>query len=163
MGWTTPKTWAAGSVISASDMNAHVRDNEKYLHAEFPFQSVSSIGTVDWTTGGTAWVNAGTTLSMTLYGGRAAVQAHLQTANFTGGTVALNLVANGTVYATGNGTIDLYRAAPGNQKDVSLTAVFTGLPVGSNTFQVVVRNAGTAGTATVYNNGYAINLMGWGY
>lgn len=163
MGWTTPKTWAAGSVISATEMNTHVRDNEKYLHAEFPFQSVCSIGTADWATGGTAWINAGTTLGMTLYGGRASVFASVQTSAVAGGTVALNLVANGTVYATGAGTIDLYKAQTTGVHDVTVMSVFTGLPVGSNTFQLVVRNAGTAGTATVANNGYAINLMGWGY
>ena len=31
MAWTTPRTWTAGEVVSASMMNEQVRDNEIYL------------------------------------------------------------------------------------------------------------------------------------
>lgn len=31
MGWTTPRTWAVGEVVTASMLNTHVRDNELYL------------------------------------------------------------------------------------------------------------------------------------
>lgn len=31
MAWTTPKTWASGEIVSAANMNAHVRDNLSFL------------------------------------------------------------------------------------------------------------------------------------
>jgi hypothetical protein len=31
MAWTTPKTWAVNDVLSASDLNTYVRDNERAL------------------------------------------------------------------------------------------------------------------------------------
>lgn len=32
MAWTTPKTWAANAVLTAAELNAHVRDNLDYLY-----------------------------------------------------------------------------------------------------------------------------------
>lgn len=31
MAWTTPKTWTVGEVLTAANMNLHVRDNENFL------------------------------------------------------------------------------------------------------------------------------------
>lgn len=31
MAWTIPKTWAIGSLVSASDLNEQIRDNEAHL------------------------------------------------------------------------------------------------------------------------------------
>ena len=31
MGWTAPRTWVAGEVVTAALMNVHVRDNTRYL------------------------------------------------------------------------------------------------------------------------------------
>jgi len=31
MSWTTPKTWAVGDVLTAADMNTHVRDNMRWV------------------------------------------------------------------------------------------------------------------------------------
>lgn len=33
MGWTTPRTWTAGELVTAAMMNEQVRDNEIYLKA----------------------------------------------------------------------------------------------------------------------------------
>ena len=32
MAWSTPKTWTAGSVLTAADMNTYVRDNDSALY-----------------------------------------------------------------------------------------------------------------------------------
>jgi len=34
MAWTSPKTWTAGDVLTASELNQHVRDNLAYLKDE---------------------------------------------------------------------------------------------------------------------------------
>lgn len=31
MAWTAPKTWAAGDIVTAADMNTYVRDNTDYI------------------------------------------------------------------------------------------------------------------------------------
>lgn len=31
MAWTTPKTWSVGSLVSASELNEQIRDNEIHL------------------------------------------------------------------------------------------------------------------------------------
>lgn len=31
MAWTTPKTWASGEIVSAANLNTHLRDNLNYL------------------------------------------------------------------------------------------------------------------------------------
>ena len=33
MAWNTPKTWAVGDILTASDMNTYVRDNTDFLNA----------------------------------------------------------------------------------------------------------------------------------
>ena len=32
MAWSTPKTWAVGDILTASDMNTYVRDNTNFLN-----------------------------------------------------------------------------------------------------------------------------------
>jgi hypothetical protein len=34
MGWTAPRTWVVGEVVTAAQMNEQVRDNELYLKGE---------------------------------------------------------------------------------------------------------------------------------
>lgn len=34
MAWTTPATWSDGSIVTAADLNAQVRDNLKYLRED---------------------------------------------------------------------------------------------------------------------------------
>lgn len=50
MAWTNPLTWATGQVVSASDLNTHLRDNLKYLKgrvlAQWPAQTLAT-GTSD--------------------------------------------------------------------------------------------------------------------
>ena len=41
MAWTTPRTWSAGAVVTAAQMNAHVRDN---LTALLPLDIVAWTG-----------------------------------------------------------------------------------------------------------------------
>jgi hypothetical protein len=42
MGWTTPKTWTAGEVLTSSDMNTYVRDNLSELGSRtFDIQTVA--------------------------------------------------------------------------------------------------------------------------
>ena len=31
MAWSLPRDWVAGEIVTASIMNTHIRDNERYL------------------------------------------------------------------------------------------------------------------------------------
>ena len=46
MAWTNPLTWETGQVVSASDLNTHLRDNERYLRgrvlAQWPASTLAT-------------------------------------------------------------------------------------------------------------------------
>jgi len=47
MSWTAPQTWVAGTVVTASDMNTHVRDNLRYLKGLDGVPTIESGLTID--------------------------------------------------------------------------------------------------------------------
>jgi len=55
MAWTTPVTWAIGQLVTASDMNAQVRDNLNHLKVlvdndgKIPALSSTYLGNLDGT------------------------------------------------------------------------------------------------------------------
>lgn len=51
MPWTTPKTWAAGEVLTAANLNLYLRDNTEILGASRPSARVYQTGTQTLTTG----------------------------------------------------------------------------------------------------------------
>lgn len=58
MAWTTPKTWSVGEVVTAANMNAHVRDNLAQLGANTkPSVRVSNSATQNVSTGASNSLN----------------------------------------------------------------------------------------------------------
>jgi len=51
MGWTAPRTWVAGEIVTAALMNAHVRDNTRYLKGLDGVPTIESGLTIDNTDG----------------------------------------------------------------------------------------------------------------
>jgi len=51
MGWSTPATWVAGTVVTASDMNTYIRDNQRYLKGIGQVPTIESGLTIDNTDG----------------------------------------------------------------------------------------------------------------
>jgi len=47
MGWSTPATWVAGTVVTASDMNTYIRDNQRYLKGIGQVPTIESGLTID--------------------------------------------------------------------------------------------------------------------
>jgi hypothetical protein len=43
MAWTDPKTWDVGEVLTASDLNTHLRDDLDYLHDNPPYALLDSV------------------------------------------------------------------------------------------------------------------------
>jgi len=57
MGWTTPRTWVTGAVLTAAQMNEQIRDNENYLKEHIDIadrRKVLDCVTTDRTITGTA-------------------------------------------------------------------------------------------------------------
>jgi hypothetical protein len=51
MAWSTPKTWAAGEVLTAANLNLYLRDNTEIMGASRPAAKVYQTGTTTLTTG----------------------------------------------------------------------------------------------------------------
>lgn len=52
MAWTTPKTWSVGDVLTAADLNAYVRDNNKWLGTDKPHARVRNTADISHTSSG---------------------------------------------------------------------------------------------------------------
>jgi len=51
MGWSTPATWVAGTVVTANDMNTYIRDQQRYLKGIGQVPTIESGLTIDNTDG----------------------------------------------------------------------------------------------------------------
>lgn len=51
MPWTTPKTWAAGEVLTAANLNLYLRDNTEMMGASRPSARIFQTATTTLTTG----------------------------------------------------------------------------------------------------------------
>lgn len=74
MPWTTPRTWAIGEVVTASIMNAHVRDNLDYLYSAVGGLAPGVVVPYAGTSAPSGWLLAdGGLYSRTIYSGLFAV------------------------------------------------------------------------------------------
>ena len=153
MAWTTPKTWAANDVLTAADMNTHVRDNLDALQTWTSW-------TPTWTaTGGTPTLGDGTlTGSYIAYGDFCTFQMSL----VLGSTTSLGTT---TAWAfslpvAASGANDVFAAC--------ITRAWTGIypAVGikgsSTTVQLRAASGGTVGYNTPFTwaNGDGLAISG---
>jgi hypothetical protein len=169
MAWTTPKTWIAGSVLTAAEMNTHVRDNLSYLYDQiggatgfnqpnygFARQSGAAIAI-----SGTAWQDAGTSIEV-VRNDTTLMQigiSGLIASDTAGQQVALDIQISGSAGtaqvggAFDDGLHTIQFALP-QDKEMFLVQAFSGI-VGGGTTEVRLKarltgTVGTAGTATLY-------------
>ncbi len=162
MSWTTPRTWVATEVVTATLMNAHVRDNLAYLMTRPQAATALDIDSQFTTTASTfaAIHSSVMALSVTPAGTRVLL-------GFT--CVARQIAAGDVTYFTiyQNGTalypnaVDGFARTPGvaGYWPISFTIMATGLTSGTKyTYRVCWKTDNTgilyAGTA-----GAGINLM----
>ncbi|MFN7210461.1 MAG: hypothetical protein ACK4P1_08735 [Aggregatilineales bacterium] len=156
MAWTNPKTWVAGDVVGANDLNEQLRDNLSYLHSR-PHQRIVRVATADYITTSTTFVDIDSTnLSITLTVSSGAVMvgfsgvtlvntgANVKPAfNFTIDSVPFTSAARGVV------CYDQPAGAAVFDGPVSYVALVTDLTVGAHTFRPQWRNIAT-GTVMLY-------------
>ncbi len=171
MSWTTPKTWTPGDVLSASELNTHLRDNPNYLLSGFAMASVIHEPASDYTTTAGSFVDVDATnlkLTLTVKGGRAVVYAsfHLASDGTANSSGEATVLCDTATYPDGSGANGLVRLKTTGTQVVSLVAFFSGLAEGSHTFKLQFRNAAAGATTTIYKvnsgatNGSPITMFG---
>ena len=105
MTWTTPKTWQAGELVTASQLNTYLRDNQQVLlHNMLAYKTYRPA--TNYSTTSTAYVPVDTTnlqVSATTRGGSMLILAGplLITGAGTNGSAVLSLLINGQAGPTG--------------------------------------------------------------
>lgn len=148
MAWTTPATWTTNQLVSASDLNAQIRDNMSFL---FNGQSVSSVvrnGTYSTTSNSFVDVDAvNLILTLTVTTGRVLIVAYGQAAcsNTASAYTDVDIILDSLTRA-GN-TTGLFNIPPNTTLPFVAGALFTGLSAGSHTFKLQYRNRVAGGTS----------------
>lgn len=145
--WTTPKTWAAGEVLIASDYNTYIRDNQAFLKNPPVELAVASSSQ---STSSTSYVDI-TALSVnhTSQGGDLLICVALRTYHSTaGGSAAFQVIYDGPTQALE--TLAVTYGAASAYTVVSFCGIVTGLSAAARTFKVQMRVTGGT-SVTVYN------------
>ena len=147
MAWTNPATWTPGQVISATDLNTHLRDNLVYLLSR-PTSVVKRDNNANYTTTSTSFVDVdGTNLKITLtLSGSAVLLGFTVMAT---NNAMFDILIDSTRYASGG--VDGLMASPDaslTKSPVSASILITGLSAAAHTFKLQWK-ASTA-TATLY-------------
>ncbi len=135
MGWTAPATWNPGQVISATDLNTHLRDNLNYLLSGRARQTIKRDNNADYSTSSTTFVDIDSTnLSITLnLSGTAVLLLFTAVGTPSSGVAFIDFDIDGTRFAAGG--VD-GMGILGNRSVATIAALVTGLSAGSHTFKV---------------------------
>jgi len=151
MGWTTPRTWATGELVTAVLLNEQMRDNESYVHSGKPLvKVVRNSGSTYSTTSGTFadidTSNLTATLSVTT--GRVLLSfVGCFYASASSKMLGLDFTVDGTRIGGSNGITQ--ENLDTNARSISLLLPYSGLSVGSHTFRVQW-NVAAGGTAFLF-------------
>ncbi len=155
MAWTTPATWTPGQVITATDLNTHLRDNLNFLLSR-PNSVIKRDNNANYTTTSNSFVDVdGTNLKITL-----TITGSVVLLGFTvmaTSNVIFDILIDSTRYASGGidglmATVD----ASSNRAPVSATLLITGLSAGGHTFKLQWK--AVTGTAILYSGSGVANF-----
>lgn len=150
--WTTPKTWSTGEALTASDMNAHIRDNLDALKAP-PTDNYECNEASDYTTTSTTFVDVDATnlnLTITTTGGDVMVGFYgtVKHSAASNNAIKFDVDLDGSLIAGDDGLIGTNFPAASQSRAVSFVVLVTGLSAGSHTFKLQWHTA--SATATLY-------------
>ncbi len=158
MAWTTPKTWTTGELVTAAQLNTHIRDN---LNALFnPVTGVATI-TTDITTTNTSFEDA-TGLSVTLTtAGDTVLAVFTGTIGISGAanTIFIDFHDGSTRIGGTEGLIKKLFDGTASETNGSFSHVITGLTPGSNTIKVQWRVDAGTGTITATNQVATLRII----
>lgn len=141
--YTTPRTWTAAELVTASIMNTHVRDNLDFMfNGKTAGQTAHNLGPYTTTSTSVVDVNAAMSITQTITTGRAlvTVAGRLTITGAGAYTVTLNLLADGTTYAI--------QSTSGAVSSLFYQHLVTSLSVGSKIFKLQWSVTNALGTAT---------------
>lgn len=147
MTWITPKTWADQDLVTANDLNTHLRDNLNALKAP-PTAHYEANEASDYTTTSTSFTdvdNPDLIKTIETTGGDVVVSFHGRTAHSAGssGHIYFEINVDGTPHAGDDGMAEVT-----GSEMVSFSRLITGLSAQSHTF--ALRWKTNAATATLY-------------
>jgi len=147
MAWSTPRTWVAGEIVTAANLNTYVSDNLTYIKDRLDGTAKQYIRTAtNYTTTSTSLVDVdGTNLALTFTtdGGDVMVTfaGYISNGNNVDTTIGVDVDSTDyeiIVDQTNNGA---------DKANVSFVYIFTGLSAASHTFKL--RWKTSSGTATL--------------
>jgi len=139
MAWTTPRTWTAGELVTATLLNTHLRDNLNALKA-LPAQGVNKTADT-WTTSSTSFVSiTGAEMEVTTAGGRLLIGVFGTFSANTTLVAAVSLLIDGTT-RIGSATDGLQRInVPGSRVNgFGLTYLSSALSAANHTVALQVK------------------------
>jgi hypothetical protein len=149
--WTTPKTWAAGELVTAAMLNTHLRDNLEYLKTP-PADAYILNESGDYSTTSTSFVNVdGTKLALTIAtaGGDVLVGFSGIASNTSGGGRVYLDVEVDTVRTGGDdGLVLITSSSASHAQNITFLKLVQGLSAGSHTFKLQYKVS--TGTGTIY-------------
>jgi len=146
MGWTSPKTWAA-ELLTLTDLNTHLKDNEIYLFSGRPGQFIKRDNGANYTTTSATFTpvdNTNLVSTRTINSGKV-ILVFIGVVNTTGGNTFWDFDIDGVRY--GSAGADGLAIGLFGKNTVVMIAPVEGLSVGSHTFKVVWKvTSGQTGT-----------------
>ncbi len=134
--WTTPKTWAIGELVRASDLNAQLRDNLSALKNP-PSAHYTLDETADYQTTSTVFVDVDSArLSFTLSTNGGDVLVHFEGTVTSGGNgigLAFDVAVDGARLGGADGLVTLW-TGNGGREVAAFTRLVHGLSAGEHTF-----------------------------
>lgn len=153
MPFTTPKTWAVDELLTANDMNTHIRDNLAAL--KDPPSAIYDGGTLTHTTTSSTFADVDAVnlkLSVTITGDTVLIGFVGECSSASSASVlGLDITVNGVSVTGGEGVIRSHYLQTGETENVSFVWRETGLVAGKKEFRLQFRRAGLSGTVTLYS------------
>jgi hypothetical protein len=148
--WTTPRTWATGELVTAAQLNQHLRDNLDWLKSPVWAQHIGTgTGNYALTPVTNTWtlIHSDFERSLTSLGGRVLIHAACLVNTTATGTTGLSLEIDGVMQGNTDGIAAIFGAGT-----AFLSFVFpVVLSAGPHTIRLMTRVT-TAGTVTIYNH-----------
>jgi hypothetical protein len=147
MAWTTPKTWNVDELLTAANLNTHLRDNLNALKAP-PTAHYECDEASDYTTTSTSFVDVdGTNLALAITTGGGDVLVHFHAAVMHGGSgrIFFDVTVDGDRVAGDDGIIGGYvvNSSSGYPTAyMTFTRLITGVSAGEHTFKVQWKTSG---------------------
>jgi hypothetical protein len=152
MAWTTPKTWNVDELLTAANLNTHLRDNLNALKAP-PTAHYECNESSDYSTTSTSFVDVdGTNLALTLTtgGGDVLVHFHGSVRHGAVGRIFFDVTVDGNRVAGDDGIVggQCANAASGAADYLTFTRLVTGVSAGEHIFKLQWRTS--AATAWLF-------------